>query len=81
MGHGSVFPVTRDALGDVIKKGIPVVKSSRVGNGIVTRWAEDDKYGFIAGDTLNPQKARILLMLALTKTNDLKEIQRIFDEY
>lgn len=81
MGHGSIFPVTRDALGEAVKKGIPVVKSSRVGNGIVTRIADDDKYNFVAGDTLNPQKARILLMLALTKTADPKEIQRIFDEY
>ncbi len=81
MGHGSIFPATRDALAEAVKKGIPVVKSSRVGNGMVTRVAEDDKYGFIAADTLNPQKARILLMLALTKTNDPAMIQRIFDEY
>jgi len=81
MGHGSIFPTTRDALGEAVKKGIPVVKSSRVGNGMVTRWAEDEKYGFIAGDSLNPQKARILLMLALTKTNDPAVIQRIFNEY
>jgi len=81
MGHGSIFPVTRDALGEAVKKGIPVVKSSRVGNGIVSRIAEDDKFGFIAADTLNVQKARILLMLALTKTTDLKEIQRMFNEY
>ena len=81
MGHGSIFPATRDALAEAVKKGIPVVKSSRVGNGIVTRVSDDDKYGFIAGDTLNPQKARILLMLALTKTNDAAAIQRMFDEY
>jgi L-asparaginase len=42
----------------------------------------DDKYGFGAGDTINPQKARILLMLALTKTSDPEDIQRIFfDQY
>jgi L-asparaginase/Glu-tRNA(Gln) amidotransferase subunit D len=35
----------------------------------------------VAGDTLTPQKARILLMLALTKTSDVKEIRRIFSEY
>jgi L-asparaginase/Glu-tRNA(Gln) amidotransferase subunit D len=32
-------------------------------------------------DTLNPQKARILLMLALTKTNSTKDIQRMFYAY
>jgi L-asparaginase/Glu-tRNA(Gln) amidotransferase subunit D len=37
--------------------------------------------GMIPADTLNPQKARILLMLALTKTNDLREIKRMFSEY
>jgi L-asparaginase len=48
---------------------------------MVTRVAEDDQYGFVAGDNLNAQKARILLMLALTKTSDLATIQRIFNEY
>ena len=54
-----------------------------VGNGIVARngEADDDKYNFVAGENLNPQKPRILLMLALTKTNDPKEIQKIFWEY
>ena len=81
MGHGSIYPLTKDALSEAQKKGIVVVKSSRVGNGMVTRVAEDDKLHFVAGDTLNPQKARILLMLALTKTSDPAEIQRMFDEY
>ena len=40
-----------------------------------------DRLGMIPADTLNPQKARILLMLALTKTNELPEIKRIFAEY
>jgi L-asparaginase/Glu-tRNA(Gln) amidotransferase subunit D len=41
----------------------------------------DDKRDFVVSDTLNPQKARILLTVALTKTKDTKEIQRIFYEY
>jgi len=55
------------------------VRSSRVGNGIVARngEAKDDDLDFVVSDTLNPQKARILLMLALTKTIDTKEIQRM----
>ena len=60
-----------------------IVRSSRTGNGRVI--ARDDygynRMGLIPADTLNPQKARILLMLALTKTNDLKEIMRMFSEY
>jgi L-asparaginase len=42
---------------------------------------EYDALGMIPGDTLNPQKARVLLMLALTKTKDPKELRRIFSEY
>jgi L-asparaginase len=58
-----------------------LVRSSRVGNGRVTPTAEYEPLGLVAADTLTPQKARILLMLALTKTNDVKEIRRIFSEY
>src|SRR6266851_2508961 len=55
----------------------------RVGNGIVARngEAKDDDLDFVVSDTLNPQKARILVMLALTKTSDTKEIQRMFYAY
>lgn len=58
-----------------------LVRSSRVGNGRVIATAEYDALGIIPGDTLSPQKARILLMLALTKTNDPNEIRRMFSEY
>jgi L-asparaginase len=58
-----------------------MVRSSRTGNGRVVATAEYDAVGMVPGDTLNPQKARILLMLALTKTTDLKEIRRMFAEY
>jgi L-asparaginase len=58
-----------------------LVRSSRVGNGRVIATAEYDALGVIPSDTLNPQKARILLMLALTKTSDPKELRRMFSEY
>jgi L-asparaginase/Glu-tRNA(Gln) amidotransferase subunit D len=60
-----------------------IVRSSRVGQGIVARNGEanDDELDFVASDTLNPQKARILLMLALTKTNDSKAVQKMFYTY
>jgi L-asparaginase len=57
------------------------VRSSRTGNGRVTPTAEYDALGVIPSDTLNPQKARILLMLALTRSSDPKEIRRAFAEY
>ena len=58
-----------------------LVRSSRVGNGRVVATAEYDALGLIPGDTLSPQKARILLMLALARTSDPKELRRIFSEY
>jgi len=84
VGDGSLArPAVEPALIDARKKGVVVVRSSRVGNGIVARngEAKDDDLDFVVSDTLNPQKARILLMLALTKTNNTKEIQRMFYTY
>ena len=65
------------------KQGILVVRSSRVPTGPTTLDAEvdDNKYQFVASQELNPQKARVLLMLALTKTNEWKKIQQYFNEY
>src|SRR5215510_10787783 len=84
VGDGSLArPAVEPALVEAHKKGVVIVRSSRVGNGIVARngEAKDDELDFVVSDTLNPQKARILLMLALTKTSDTKEIQRIFYAY
>ena len=83
-GDGSLArPAVEPALIEARKKGVIVVRASRVGNGIVARngEADDDKMDFVVSDTLNAQKARILLMLALTKTSDTKEIQRMFYTY
>ena len=84
VGDGSLArPAVEPALVEAHKKGVVIVRSSRVGNGIVARngEAKDDELDFVVSDTLNPQKARILLMLALTKTTDTKEIQRMFYTY
>ncbi len=82
-GNGSIGKAEYPAVENALKEGVVVVRSSRTGSGIISRNGEanDDKYGFIASDNLNPQKARILLMLALTKTTDVKEIQKMFWEY
>ena len=58
-----------------------LVRASRTGNGRVIGREEYDAMGLVPADTLSPQKARILLMLALTRTRDLHEIKRIFSEY
>ena len=42
---------------------------------------DDDGLGFVAAMDLNPQKARVLLRMALTMTSDVKVIQRVFEEY
>lgn len=83
LGNGNMSQRMKQVLGEIQKRGIVVVRSSRVSNGVVTRNGaiEDDKYNFVVADTLSPQKARILLMLALMKTNNPAEIQNIFWTY
>jgi L-asparaginase len=83
VGDGSVAAQVKPGLVEARQKGVVIVRSSRVGSGIVARNGEvnDDELDFVVSDTLNPQKARILLMLALTKTTDTKEIQRMFATY
>ncbi len=83
VGNGNMTEVALNALGAQAKKGIVCVRSSRVATGRVGRNVEvdDDKYGFVASLDLNPQKSRVLLRLALTKTKDPKQIQRYFDQY
>lgn len=77
--HKNIFPLLIDAR----RKGILVVRSSRVPTGPTTLDAEvnDAEYQFIASQELNPQKSRVLLMLALTVTNDWKQIQEYFNQY
>ena len=83
VGNGSVPLDARPALAEARRRGIVVVRSSRVPEGVVARNGEvdDDAFDFVAGGALSPQKARVLLTLALTKTTDAREVQRIFDEY
>ena len=83
VGDGSLPLKMVPALSAARKNGVLIVRASRVGQGIVARNGEanDDALDFVVSDTLNPQKARILLMLALTKTGDSKEIQRMFYTY
>ena len=83
VGDGSIPAKVKPALIAARAKGTLIVRASRVGQGIVARNGEanDDELDFVAADTLNPQKARILLMLALSKTNNTKDIQRMFYTY
>ncbi|MDM0082616.1 asparaginase [Variovorax sp. J31P179] len=82
-GNGSVADRIVPVLQKVRADGILVIRSSRVPDGFVIRNAEqpDDKYDWVVAHDMRPQKARILTMVALTKTKDTKELQRIFWEY
>ncbi|MCO8309682.1 asparaginase [Pseudomonas mandelii] len=83
-GNGSVSSRVVPALQTLRKDGVHIIRSSHVNaGGFVLRNAEqpDDKYDWVVAHDLNPQKARILAMVALTKTNDSKELQRMFWEY
>ena len=77
-GHGTLPQGVRNALKKIT---IPKVRSSRIGNGIVSSNSLDAKEGFIVSDSLSPVKARILLMLALQKEQSREELERIFDTY
>ena len=83
-GNGSFNQAFLHAVNTAVKKGIAVVRSSRVVSGRVTQFNQvfdDEKLGTIASDDLNPQKARILLMLALAVTKNKEKIQQMFLEY
>jgi L-asparaginase len=83
VGNGNMNKVSLDAAARVAKKGVVVVRSSRVATGSVGRNVEvnDDEMSFIASDELNPQKARILLSLALLENHTPQELQQLFYEY
>jgi L-asparaginase len=80
---GSGTPAMDEAVKRVIAKGVPVVMTNRGGMGRVTETAAraGEKRPLLYGDNLTPQKARILLMLALTRTRDPAELQKIFATY
>ncbi len=83
VGDGNMTSIATAGLADAAKAGVAVVRSSRTGSGAVYRNVEvdDDKLQFVASGELNPQKARVLLMLGLTKTKSPAELQGFFDHY
>jgi L-asparaginase len=81
VGAGSPGSLDKELEEILKRRSAVVVQSSRVGEGRVVRnnnWYES---GMVVADNLSPQKAAILLALALTKTSDTDDIQRMFDEY
>ena len=82
-GNGSVADYAVETLKKIRASGVQIIRSARVADGLVLRNSEqpDDKYDWVVANDLNPQKAKILAVVALTKTNDPKELQRIFWQY
>ncbi|BDB67295.1 L-asparaginase [Helicobacter cinaedi] len=80
-GAGSIHKNHKDMLKKLMQNGLVVVQSSRVNNGLVIANEADSKLGFISSYDLNPQKARVLLMLALSKTDNNERIAKIFESY
>ncbi len=82
MGQGNAPRAVLEALGEAVRAGVPVVRSSRVDEGMVERNVEvdDDVYGFVAARALGPAKARILLMLLIASgVTDEAAMQAAFD--
>ncbi|MEQ5838255.1 asparaginase [Paraburkholderia acidicola] len=83
-GNGSIHTTVQQGLADAVAHGVAVIRASRVGSGHVMRngAASDDALGFVSAGTLNPYKARVLLMLALAAgATGPVMLQRVFDTY
>lgn len=83
VGNGNAAQVALDALARAAAQGVVVVRSTRSNEGTILRNREidDDRFGFVVSDQLNPAKSRVLLQLALTRTTKVTEIQQFFWEY
>ena len=83
VGDGNMNAGTLEAAKRATQKGIAVVRASRVPIGAVLIEGEvnDKEYGTVSSDELNPQKARVLLMLALLKNRSREELQQLFINY
>lgn len=80
-GSGSIHEDHEKALKELISQGLKVVVSSRISQGRVALNSDKKSLGFISAEELNPQKARVLLMLSLIKTDDISQIQDYFLKY
>jgi len=77
LGSGSGPAAYMRALREAVKRGVKVMVASQAGSGRIVRKEQFVDSGFLVADNLGPKKARILLMLALCKTRDDSDIQRM----
>lgn len=79
-GHGNAPAAVRTALAEAVRGGVPIVRASKVDQGLVDREPEDDTSGFIAARALGPSKSRILLQMLLANgISDPVRAQAVFD--
>jgi len=81
MPPGRASPAQEVELVRAVDRGVLVVQCSRAGSSRVVPRSGDRRMGFVAADNLNAQKARVLAMLALTRTRERAEFERMFGEY
>lgn len=83
VGDGNMNAPVLEAVKKATEKGVAVVRASRVPVGVVLIQGEvnDKDYGTVSSDQLNPQKSRVLLMLALLKQRSREDLQKLFIEY
>ena len=82
MGQGNAPRVVLEALARAAASGVPVVRASRVDEGLVDRNVEvdDDALGLVAARALGPGKARVLLMVLVANgVTDAEAVQAAFD--
>lgn len=82
-GNGSMPDYMSDAVKEARSKGVHIVRTTRTGAGAIVRNGEvnDDENDYVVVDDQSPAKARLLMALAMTQTNDTKELQKIFLKY
>lgn len=78
---GRLSPPQAQACAEALREGVSIVLSTRAGSGRAMIGRDLRARGMVSADNLNPQKARILLSLALTRSNEAKELERIFATY
>jgi L-asparaginase len=83
VGNGNFTKESLEGLRDARKKGVVIVRSTKLPTGLVVRNAEvdDDNEGFVASDEFKPSKARVILKLALVNTSSPTKIQEYFDHW
>jgi L-asparaginase len=83
VGNGNFDKSFMDAITSAVKNGVIVCRASRCLSGRVVLEDEinDKELGTIVSDDLNPQKARVLLMLGMTVTKDKDQLQKYFFQY